>query len=194
MSDTASARTRPAHEADHDSEEALFQAWCEGEEGAFEELFGRLSPSLLRMLRERGFALDEALDLQQTVFLQLQRARHSFRPGARLRPWFYAIARNAGHALRARLRTPVLAVQAGLASQREAVEARLVRDEQRKLVRDALARLPETQRQAIELHWLQGMDFREVARRVGSTPDAVKLRAHRGRVRLRRLLARRICA
>ncbi len=181
-------------EAHSDSEEVLFQAWCDGQERAFDALFRRLSPSLMGLLRGRGFALEEALDLQQTVFLQLHRGRDSFRPGARLRPWLYAIARNAGHALRSRSRAPVLAAQPRLESQCEAVEARLVRDEQRKLVREALARLPGPQRQAIELHWLQGMDFREVAQLVGSTPGAVKLRAHRGRQRLRCLLAERMCA
>jgi len=60
------------------------------------------------------------------------------------------------------------------------------------MVRAALSRLPETQRTVIHLHRYEGMTFSEIARVLGTTPGAVKLRAFRGyetlRVQLKGLL------
>jgi RNA polymerase sigma-70 factor (ECF subfamily) len=58
-----------------------------------------------------------------------------------------------------------------------------------KAVRVALAQLPVQQREAIILHRFEGFSFSEIAETLGLTESAVKVRAHRGYVRLRRLLA-----
>ena len=55
-------------------------------------------------------------------------------------------------------------------------------------MRRALAALPDHQREVIELHWLGELPFPEVARAVGASLSAVKVRAHRGYKRLRDLL------
>ncbi len=47
-------------------------------------------------------------------------------------------------------------------------------------VRQALARLPESQRAVIQLHWFDGLSMSEVADVVGASVSAVKVRAHRG--------------
>jgi hypothetical protein len=48
--------------------------------------------------------------------------------------------------------------------------------------------LPADQREVIELHWFDGLEFPEVAQVVGASVSAVKVRAHRGYVRLRAAL------
>jgi RNA polymerase sigma-70 factor (ECF subfamily) len=53
----------------------------------------------------------------------------------------------------------------------------------------ALERLPEAQRQAIELHHLRGLPLAEVAAALDSTKPAVAGLIHRGLKKLRRLLA-----
>jgi RNA polymerase sigma-70 factor (ECF subfamily) len=53
----------------------------------------------------------------------------------------------------------------------------------------ALARLPEDQRTAIVLCDVYGMDYNEVAAMTQSALGTVKSRIHRGRLRLRELLA-----
>jgi len=52
----------------------------------------------------------------------------------------------------------------------------------------ALGKLPEAQRQAIELHHFQGMSLLEVAAEMGTTKPAVAGLLHRGLKRLRELL------
>ena len=53
----------------------------------------------------------------------------------------------------------------------------------------ALRRLPEDQRTAVVLCDVYGMDYNEVAAMTSSALGTVKSRIHRGRLRLRELLA-----
>ena len=56
-------------------------------------------------------------------------------------------------------------------------------------VRAALAELPESQRVVVVLHRYEGLTFGEIARALGTTEGAVKLRAFRAYERLRVRLA-----
>lgn len=174
------------------SDEALMEAYVGGDTQAFQRLFERHAPVLRAMMRRHTRHPQEASDLVQHTFLLLHRARADFKPGSKLRPWLYTIGMNA---LREHFRKkgrrredpleeeqlrelPSAPESGGLEERQEAALR-----EQR--VRGALAELPESQRVVIELHWFQGMGFPEVARVVGASVNAVKVRAHRGYVALR---------
>jgi RNA polymerase sigma-70 factor, ECF subfamily len=53
---------------------------------------------------------------------------------------------------------------------------------------EALAELPEGQRQAIELRVVEDLDYDGVAKRLDTTPAAARVRVHRGLSALRNLL------
>src|SRR5204863_6330886 len=55
-------------------------------------------------------------------------------------------------------------------------------------IRSALASLPEPQREVIELHWFEDSPYEEIARILGASVAAVRVRAHRGYERLRKIL------
>ena len=65
---------------------------------------------------------------------------------------------------------------------------RVMRAERMLEVASAVARLPASQRQVIELHHLQGQTLAEVAEALGTTKPAVAGLLHRGLKRLRELL------
>ena len=65
----------------------------------------------------------------------------------------------------------------------------VVRAEQTRRVRAAVARLPDDQRDAVVAVHLQGLSVAEAAARLGVAEGTVKSRCSRGRVRLARLLA-----
>jgi RNA polymerase sigma-70 factor (ECF subfamily) len=67
--------------------------------------------------------------------------------------------------------------------------AEATRSEMYKHLEVALAKLPEDQRTAIVLCDVYGMDYNEVAAMTQSALGTVKSRIHRGRLRLRELLA-----
>jgi RNA polymerase sigma-70 factor (ECF subfamily) len=176
----------------HRSDEELFEAHCRGEPGAFAELVRRRGPALLALLR-RGLATpEEAQDLLQQTFLHAHRARHDFRPGARLQPWLYTIALNLKReTLRRRGRRLVEArsetIEDEAAAQASPEEVATGADRVRRL-EAALAKLPAAQREVVELHWRHDLSFGELASVLGIGVSAAKVRAHRAYKTLRDLL------
>ncbi len=168
-------------------------AYASGDRRSFSTLFHRWAPRLhgffLRTLREPA----AADDLLQTTFLKVHRARASFNPLLRLRGWLYAIAtRELQDELRRRRHTPLASrheqekePEEGAGELHPAFEAR----QRASLVRAAIDALPKSQRAVLYLHRYEEMTFAEIARALGTTESAVKLRAFRAYGRLRRELA-----
>jgi len=159
-----------------------------GEALAFRELFERYAAPLERLLLRDLSAREEARDLVQQTFLQLHRARLDFDPEKRLKPWLYTIAMNLKreHFRRRKRRPEQLDTEA---ADRQPTEPRgQQRVEARRTVAWALARIPNDQREVIELHWFGGLSFPELAEGIGISVAAAKVRAHRGYLRLRELL------
>jgi RNA polymerase sigma-70 factor (ECF subfamily) len=75
-----------------------------------------------------------------------------------------------------------------LAAEQSSPSAHVVRQEQLLRLAAALARLPEAQRQAVELHHLQGLPLSEVASQLGRTKGAVAQLLFRGLRTLREVL------
>src|SRR6516165_2386791 len=57
-------------------------------------LIARVSPQLHRFLAAQAECRADADDLLQETWLRIHRARHTYRTGEPLLPWFYAIARR----------------------------------------------------------------------------------------------------
>jgi RNA polymerase sigma-70 factor (ECF subfamily) len=168
------------------TDEALMAAYVAGDAEAHRVLFGRLAPPLLAMARRHLGDRAEAEDVVQKTFLLVHRARHDFRPDARLRPWVFTIAMNlVRDTFRKRARQREAPLELDGRREPASWDDRVERAQQARLVREALATLPHDQRRAIELHWLEERPFAEVAELVGASVSAVKVRAHRGYKRMR---------
>jgi RNA polymerase sigma-70 factor (ECF subfamily) len=163
------------------TDEELMAAYAAGDERAFDELFRRYAPLLERAMLRRLSNDGDAQDLVQQTFLQLHRARLDFDTARRFRPWLFTIAFNLQRELsRSRARRPTSPLDVDVASPSTGPSAE-VED-----VRRALATLPEQTREVITLHWLEGLAFADVAALVGASEGAVKVRAHRGYLALRK--------
>ncbi|MEL6190220.1 MAG: RNA polymerase sigma factor [Myxococcota bacterium] len=173
------------------------KAYIDGDRRSFRTLHRRYEPRLFRMVRWRTSSEEIARELVQQTFLQVHRARFDFRGSSKVRPWLFTIALNLvrEHYRRMGRRPKFLSEGDG---EDAGYEPRVdppdwIELEQRALevrrVRRAIKLLPHPQREAIELHWIHGHSFPEVAEMVGASPSAVKVRAHRGYQRLRTLLA-----
>lgn len=183
---------------DEPSDEALMKRFVEGDADAFRILFERYHPLLLRVMRRRGASATEASDYVQQTFLQLYRARYDYREDRRLKPYIMTIALNVHRGeMRRRGRHPEEAVHVAEPTEpmddREAVDP-VERQQEAARLRAALAKLPSTQREVIEMHWFQELPFSEIAEVVGASLSAVKVRASRGYGRLRELLDGRIAS
>ena len=74
------------------------------------------------------------------------------------------------------------------ASWAEPVDVALSRRETSDFVRQAIDRLPESYRALYLLRDIDGLDGNETAEMLGITPNAVKIRLHRARMALRKLI------
>jgi RNA polymerase sigma-70 factor, ECF subfamily len=156
--------------------------------------------------RAWGAWLDQS-DLVQQTLLEAYQKRDQFRGSteAAQGAWLRAIlARNVADAMRAQGRQKRdIARERSLESELEASSVRLgawlaaeqstpsqqaMRHEQAVLLANALARLPEFQREALVLHYWQGCTLVEIAGRLDRTTDAVAGLLKRGLKHLRLVL------
>ncbi|HEY6660064.1 MAG TPA: sigma-70 family RNA polymerase sigma factor, partial [Pyrinomonadaceae bacterium] len=144
---------------------------------------------LLRILNNRG----EAEDVLQEVFLQVWRKAGDFDEN-RGRPftWLVTLGRSRGID---RLRTLAARERVAEAGAREASEeisdaaADAFKSEQRGLVTNALAQLPDEQKRPIMLAYFDGLSQSEIATRLGAPLGTVKTRMRTGMMKLREMLA-----
>ena len=135
----------------------------------------------LRLLRDR----DAAVDLTQEVFYRAIRALPQFRGESAPRTWLYRITLN--EARRPRRWTSVVDLESLARSPDPAArtdETAFAELDARRL-HGLIARLPDRQREAIVLHYLQGLDVKEVAGVLDAPENTVKTWLFRGRARLR---------
>jgi RNA polymerase sigma factor (sigma-70 family) len=166
------------------SEHELVAAALRGDPGAFAALVAgscrRVEAVVGRML-----PAEEAEDVVQEALLRAYLGLSQLRDPERFGSWLCGIAVNlAKMRLRRRAAQPRVVAVGGLAA--EAV------DEERELlgiVQDAVELLPPGQRDVVLMHYIEDLSCEEIARLLGTTPGAVRVRLHRARSQLRRELA-----
>lgn len=135
-----------------------------------------------------------AEDVAQNAFLTTLRHLGRYDPARPFRPWFFTILINEARMYlrrersRAALRLDDARADA-MADDAEPHDALLIRADERAHVRRAVAELAEPYRTAIVLYYVSELSIDEVAAATESAPGTVKSRLHRGRERLRVLLA-----
>jgi RNA polymerase sigma-70 factor, ECF subfamily len=185
-----------------DAEGDLLARLRAGDDAAFEELVrangGRLLAVARRMLRNE----EDAHDAVQQGFLSAFRALKNFNGQSRLSTWLHRIVVNESlMKLRTRSRRPEEAIEDFLPRFLEdghhaeptsewgaAADSLLCRDEARRAVRAAIDRLPESYRTVLMLRDIEEFDTEQTARALGLTANAVKIRLHRARQALTKLL------
>jgi RNA polymerase sigma-70 factor, ECF subfamily len=178
----------------------LMQRYCEGDAGAFRELYALVAPRLLGYLLKMARDRAVADDLLQQTFLKVHRARAAYVRGADPLPWIYSIAHRTFIDQTRKHKRAVVRVGEGdeLPEVAAAItgESEDRRDEGRAdpeavaAALDALAELPAPQREAVVLTKLDGKSVAEAAEIAGTTVGAMKVRAHRGYEALRKVLGR----
>ena len=156
--------------------------------GAFELLFQRYYARLYGLFMRSLAHPESSEELVQRTFLQLHRARRDYDPERPFRPWLFTIAMNLRREhFRRRARRSETPYEPAVHGEPSVPASATTATE--RLVRRALQRLPDGQREVIVLHWYEQLSFKEIATIVGASTSAVKVRAHRGYSRLRDELA-----
>jgi RNA polymerase sigma-70 factor (ECF subfamily) len=168
-----------------------------GDMTAFEALVRRHQGRVYRTLRGITGNTDDAQDGAQAVFLKVYRKLGDFEGQSLFSTWLHRIAVNEGvERLRSRRPFESLDETAEESFQPRSFDAwvddpetRLARDETRRIVEDALGRLPARYRAALLLRDIQQLSGAEAAAALGIPLPTLKTHLLRGRLLLREALA-----
>jgi RNA polymerase sigma factor (sigma-70 family) len=174
----------------HLSDEALVALAARSEQSALAELYdryGRPAYGLaLRVLRDDALAEDAVQD----AFLALWRTAARFVPErGKASTWIFTLVhRRAVDLVRREERRRTDTLEHAPEPSGGAVEEEVLLRFQRERVQAALTKLPDQQREAIELAYYGGFTQSELAERLGQPLGTIKSRMFMGLARLRELL------
>lgn len=171
----------------------LMRAYCAGDAMAFREMYRQVGPKIHGYLHRLSGDASVADDLLQATFLRVHRARGTYIQQSDPLPWLYAIAHRLFlDEVRRRRRQPVPLPEGDdgylLIDASPGPRAALERQHEAQRAMHALNDLPQDQRQALILTKLEGHSMQQAADIAGTTLSAMKVRAHRGYLALRRTL------
>jgi RNA polymerase sigma-70 factor (ECF subfamily) len=188
-------------DAGRDAELVLLARLRQQDQAACEELVRSHSGRLLSVARRILRNEEDARDAVQEGFMSAFRALPNFNGQSRLSTWLHRIVVNAAlMKIRTRTRRPEESIDDLLprflddghhaeptsdwVSANELIEQREIRDR----VRAAIDRLPDSYRTVLVLRDIEELDTSETACALGLTPNTVKIRLHRARQALAKLL------
>jgi RNA polymerase sigma-70 factor (ECF subfamily) len=167
----------------------------------FRALYEEFAPRIQRYL-SRLVGDGDAEDLTQEVFARAHRALPTRRGDSLLSTWLYRIATNAAlDRLKSASRREVLVATPAEPSEEErevasaseacdvqGADTHVIRKEMRHCIFDLVERLPQKYREVILLGELRDSSDQQIADALDITLEAAKMRLHRARAELRKLL------
>ncbi len=166
----------------------------------FKDVYDEFHPKILRYVTKIAGRTDVD-DITQDVFEKVSRSLADFEGRSKLSTWIYRIATNTALD---RLRSSSFSRSkkeseieenadpedrdAWSGQKKGQIVRELIRKEMSECVREYIDKLPPDQRTAIVLSELEGFKNREIADILQISLDNVKIRLHRARARLKKLL------
>jgi RNA polymerase sigma-70 factor (ECF subfamily) len=175
------------------NERELVERCRSGDEGAFQELIDRYKDLVFALIARTVQDRSRAEDLAQEVFLRIHRGLPYFRGEARLSTWIYRIVANVCVQEQTRPRAPGASVSLDDARTSErvvpsAADRQFGDLELRDRLEKAISRLPANYRLLIAAHYLDGVQYDDLAEALELPIGTVKTQLFRAKQQLRRLL------
>ena len=167
-----------------------------GDPEAFERLMEPLEQLVWRVCWHYTGNREAAEDCGQEAMIRIWRNLANYRGEWALESWVYRIAANCCMDwLRKKKRDQSVSmepmVEQGFdpADDAPGTEAQVVAKDERQRLREAIALLPEDQREALILTQLEKVPYEEAARALGVSEGTVKSRVNRAKARLKEILS-----
>jgi RNA polymerase sigma-70 factor (ECF subfamily) len=183
------------------SDECLLARFAAGDRSALDELFRRYRGVAYRVAFRLLSHEADALDAVQEGFIKVLKNLNGFQGRSSFKTWLLRVVSNAALDLgRQRGRREVLSLDVPETGEGEGLHPLTVDDpargleraDLRRLLTQALATLPEAQRQTFVLHAEAELSYREVAEVLGISIGTVMSRLFYARQKLRGYLAQRV--
>jgi len=171
---------------DHD----LVRRSLEGDERAFAALVERHTRIVYAAVRSVTGDSDDVDDTVQEVFIRIYRNLGSYAGRSALSTWIYSVARNHAINVRSRARPDTVPLEsaAPLASGRPGPDDELERREDLARIERILGCLDGRYRETVELRYLAGKQYAEIAELLGVPIGTVKTLLHRARLKMKAML------
>lgn len=172
------------------NERELVERCRQGDQGAFQELVDRYKDLVFALIARTVQDRSRAEDLAQDVFLRVHRGLPYFRGEARLSTWIYRIVANVCLQDQSRAPKPSASFDDDRTAPRtpSAVDRQYGDLELRDRLEKAIARLPANYRLLIAAHYLDGVQYDELAEALQLPLGTVKTQLYRAKQQLRRVL------
>lgn len=160
---------------------------------AFRKLYERLNEKLYRFIFYIVLNENIAQEITHEAFLALYDKRKMYRSDYQVSTWLWTIARNKAYDYTKKRKEghiddELLAI---IPNDDLSVLQKLAQEASSETIRDALAKLPDSQRDAILL-WMDDYNTKEMAEIMGKSEQAVKNLINRGKNKLKDLLEGRM--
>jgi RNA polymerase sigma factor (sigma-70 family) len=177
-------------EAQRSPDDVRLSAWMAaaqaGDQTAYAALLHECTGVIESVARRRGVPADRVDDVVQDTLLTVHRARATYDPARSFTAWLRVIAeRRAVDLLRRTGRHARRELHAPLAYERHADEAPAAHAEPSGKVHEAVAGLPQRQREAVQHLVLQDRSLAEAAAATGRSQGSLKVNLHRALKNLR---------
>lgn len=177
-------------------DELLLRRAQSGDPEAFERLMEPLEQLVWRVCWHYTGNREAAEDCGQEAMIRIWRNLANYRGECALESWVYRIAANCCMDwLRKKKRDRSVSmepmVEQGFdpADDSPGTEEQVVAKDERQRLREAIALLPEDQREALILTQLEKVPYEEAARALGVSEGTVKSRVNRAKARLKEILS-----
>lgn len=161
----------------HADDSQLISQAILGDADAFTELVRRYRNMVYGYCYYRTGSFEDARDISQETFVRAYTNLHQLREPGKLAAWLRRIAANeCGRWSERKREMPMDSIEPPEPPR----ESRGV-----EIVRDALTSLPENERLAVVMHYVDGFSYAEIASFLEISKDAVRGRLHRGREALK---------
>ena len=170
----SATRVAPPSQGLREGEREAIEACQRGEREAFDRLVERYQRDIYRLCYRYVNNHEDANDMAQEVFLKAYKAIGRFRGDSSFSTWLYRIAVNTCLNFRAARKPEAEELPEALPDRSAGAAAALESEDQARVVRNAVSRLPEKQRATLILKIFHDLTHEEVAGVLGSTVGTVK--------------------
>ena len=170
-------------------ERDLVERCRRGDEGAFQQLIDEHKRLVVALIARTIPDRSRVEDVSQDVFLRIYRGLPYFRGESRLSTWIYRIVANVCAQEQTRRPAPVSMDDDSRRPAAPAAADRQFLDlELRERLEKAIARLPANYRLLVAAHYLEGVQYEDLAEALELPLGTVKTQLYRAKQQLRRIL------
>jgi RNA polymerase sigma factor (sigma-70 family) len=172
------------------TDQELIELCLKGQKDAFSEIVTRYKKLIFSVVYNFINDKEEVSDIAQEVFIRIYKSLHRYNPEYKFSTWSVKIATNLCLDVLRKKRINSASIEEieSIARGNNTPEEDYIKEERNKMVRDAIAQLPEKYRILIIMFHQNGLSYEEISRTLNEPMTIIKNRLYRARIMLRKKL------